>query len=784
MSSFGSRKYDVSHVGGEVFTSIDDASERSSLWGELLKEKERIFLRKELVPEYVTFSVQDTFQISANCVWQPAARHHYGRIRHGRFVTLLHSLDEPLTSSWTWIKLARPLYKKGFSVIMIDLPGLGKSKINMVSNVKKEDWVMHDWHVLCQTLDELRVPCCHFVACGSACNAVLKIMSRSPHSLEKEHFFFQPEVDFNELFGGIQALEPGMTAETRQRIRELQQEELVKQYRHSKVRIWCAVDRDQATLACLDTIDRLAEARKGSMTLTGRMRISNVSKSDLCPAHLGVKLNTSLIFLCRQLQYQIVKFFDEREGPLPADALHEMPDYYRLSTTPRETLPGAKASGGSPSSGGGVLGDPTEWGFVLEGEDEDMGGRVKTASTMGASRRTTMSASGLAGSKLERSSSAVSRRSALKDGASKLASTTGSFSRSSSSLPERPKMNWQELEATSAASGRQWEKSEKLPFTLGVRKTIPGVVEKTDGMIKPWIVEKVSIVDKARRRFGQEAYNKIRWTISNQDKQVVREISGRNQLSMVDTAQDANFLMGTTSDAHKTRIEILGSLRKDHREFVLDRQSSGKDEAKEEEARIFDPAIDVPAHDDEENYVVGAKTKRAALMNRFRARDSEGSDLASGSKSPGGSSGGGGRSRGSTHERNLQIGDDDDPDVVGRQSRKSTFSMALGASASRQVSHRSSAIASRGSLMAQGSRQSSSKGARHTIASAKGLELMDRPSNPGGSEGEKDVMPLPPPARNKRSSTTLSTSSLRSSMSKGSGGGTPAVLEQQSLAEK
>eukprot|EP00913_Durusdinium_trenchii_P014504 g13605.t1 len=172
------RRYEISHVGGEVFTAMDEPSDRCALWGELFKEKERHFYRKELTCE------TDTFQINVRCLWQPQAKQL--KHRQGPFAMLLHSLEPPLTSSWTWVKLGRPLYMKGFSVVMIDFPGFGRSKMNMDSSVALDVWAFQDWHLICQTLDELKVHSAHMIACGHACGAVLRILLRSPHSVEKD----------------------------------------------------------------------------------------------------------------------------------------------------------------------------------------------------------------------------------------------------------------------------------------------------------------------------------------------------------------------------------------------------------------------------------------------------------------------------------------------------------------------------------------------------------------------------------------------------------------------
>lgn len=316
--------YDIVHMGGEVFASMDEPSDKSVFWGELFAEKERLFFRKELTTEIASFSIKDTFQMSVRCLWQPAARTKHGH-RPGTTIALLHSLEFPLTNSWTWVKLARPLYKSGFSVIMIDLPGFGRSKMNMDPAVKLEEWQHQDWHIICQTLDELRVHDCLTMCIGQICGTILRILMRSPHSLGKEHIFLEPKIDPAEVLGDM-AGEPPPGAGSNWRAIMLQKykESMEKILRSSKARVWSMHDQGKLTRTVFDTQALLADTMQHPV-LSQRTLITQLSKEDMCCCHIGAKLPFSFLYPRKDLVHEIVEFFISREKG--QDVLLSMPKY-------------------------------------------------------------------------------------------------------------------------------------------------------------------------------------------------------------------------------------------------------------------------------------------------------------------------------------------------------------------------------------------------------------------------------------------------------------------------
>jgi len=375
-----SKRLDISHVGGEVFTSMDDPSDRATLWGEMFKDKERQFLRQALVTETVCFSIKSTFQINVRCLWQKEAMLNRpgSHTRQGKFVTLVHGYDYPLTTSWTWIKLAPALYKKGFSVILLDLPGFGSSKMNMDPAVRLEEWVHEDWHIICQTLDDLRVSATHMVALGSTCQAILKIMQRSPHSLRKETIFLEPRVNVDEAFADIAgAPPPGAGKNWKTIMRGKHRDCLEKLLKSTKLRIWCFSDKARMNEEIFDFQSLLADAASHPV-LRLRICIQDLAKTDLCRCRMGSELDVSFLFLAKQLVTSIVHFFETREEGLEAN--YHMPKY--TSCDPllgRSVWPIKEKKDGDDES---EAIDVRKWGFAMGSTTALEGGRKSSLASL------------------------------------------------------------------------------------------------------------------------------------------------------------------------------------------------------------------------------------------------------------------------------------------------------------------------------------------------------------------------------------------------------------------
>jgi len=321
-----------------------------------------------LKSEMICFSVLDTFQISVRTVWRPeSGNEQRSSLRKGRFAMLLHDTSGRLTTSWTWLKLVKPLYQMGLSVILVDLPGMGKSSINNVSTLSTSVWQSHEGHILCKILDELRVSKCHLVACGHSCSALLRMVKHNPHQMEKEHILHNPVLDYNELFkDSIRAPEPGIGPRWRDILRAEQQHALESFLITSEVRIFATFD--QADLGrTSETYESFVRA-KDNVLLEQNITPLEVTKEDICEAQIGANVPLCFLFIRKQLRLCYAQFLERRlsRPPLFEPATSEFGSSPATPTlaTAWPASPAASPLGQSKSSGALMDNKPGSAGFL------------------------------------------------------------------------------------------------------------------------------------------------------------------------------------------------------------------------------------------------------------------------------------------------------------------------------------------------------------------------------------------------------------------------------------
>ncbi|KAF4713779.1 hypothetical protein FOZ62_032296, partial [Perkinsus olseni] len=203
--------------GAEVFNVASEASETAVLSGPAFTEKERNFLIEHLTTEVAEFSVAANCQIFARCLVQTTeiarllqkngqeGRAKGKRSQQGEWVLAIHGFGN-LTTSWTWMKaryagrcprdcfsqFAVGLYKKGFNVLLIDLPGFGKSSISQNIRCSPEPAAL-------QVLSELGVHQCRVVACYEGAGMLFKLLMKYPHLIGSHHFLYNPVIDDDAL---------------------------------------------------------------------------------------------------------------------------------------------------------------------------------------------------------------------------------------------------------------------------------------------------------------------------------------------------------------------------------------------------------------------------------------------------------------------------------------------------------------------------------------------------------------------------------------------------------
>lgn len=177
------------HLAGEVFRAFSEPSHATVLHSDLFDQNEKCLLSEKLRRQEVCFSCHEiSFRVFLRALWQPEASMRKPKstalrdARRGRYVLLLPALSGQSTGAWSWAKLARPLFKKGFSVLMIDTPDAGSGsrtggcKYADPGTSGVDSWRARDADFLLSLLEKLKISKCHFVALGDACNLVLRLM--------------------------------------------------------------------------------------------------------------------------------------------------------------------------------------------------------------------------------------------------------------------------------------------------------------------------------------------------------------------------------------------------------------------------------------------------------------------------------------------------------------------------------------------------------------------------------------------------------------------------------
>eukprot|EP00441_Pelagodinium_beii_P040333 CAMPEP_0197635548 /NCGR_PEP_ID=MMETSP1338-20131121/11335_1 /TAXON_ID=43686 ORGANISM="Pelagodinium beii, Strain RCC1491" /NCGR_SAMPLE_ID=MMETSP1338 /ASSEMBLY_ACC=CAM_ASM_000754 /LENGTH=721 /DNA_ID=CAMNT_0043207623 /DNA_START=34 /DNA_END=2196 /DNA_ORIENTATION=- len=308
----GAEAYHIVHAGGEAFINQKLPSDQRLLWGELVKESERNFFRRHLQQEESLFAIVQagTFQIRCECCWQEEGKLKPGmNRRRGRFVALVHGLSSSLNDSWAWMKLWKPFFKTGFSVVSIELPGYGRSSISNKLNGPKSDWWDVGWKVIDRSVKQLGIPRCHFVGMGESCHLLLDMMlhSRVDHCslVAREHFWYQPIIDFKHMFKDLLGQPPPNSTWWK----DFQHSTIVKALQEViiHVRIWMIYNDKVATPEERRTYEILKEAT-AHVRYRDVFRLSEVSESDLCSAQIHATLPTRCLVVGKSLCQTLMNF--------------------------------------------------------------------------------------------------------------------------------------------------------------------------------------------------------------------------------------------------------------------------------------------------------------------------------------------------------------------------------------------------------------------------------------------------------------------------------------------
>lgn len=344
-----SRKTNITHTGGDIFIVAPTPSDMAVLWGENFGTKERKFLRELLASETICFSLKDTYQVHVRTIWHPQAKPTHaqagmmGLRKRGKFALLLHDLKGELTTSWTWAKFIRPLYRKGFSVIAVDLPGFGKSAVAQVCSCPISRWQTQAREVIAKIMEELSISTCQILAVGHTCGVLLQVLQSSAHRMAGEHVLVNPVFDRNVIFEhvGIDP-PPGAKAGWQEDVKQRQQAALLELIRTTAVKMWCLFDRDRQYLGmnddqgnpvpatkemqrdwqnAADTYEMLVHASMNEY-VQPQIKVTEITSNDLCEAQVGKAIPVRFFVPSRHLKASVARFMANFEAR-PWDRMYQ-----------------------------------------------------------------------------------------------------------------------------------------------------------------------------------------------------------------------------------------------------------------------------------------------------------------------------------------------------------------------------------------------------------------------------------------------------------------------------
>mmetsp|Transcript_31860 Transcript_31860/g.49553 ORF Transcript_31860/g.49553 Transcript_31860/m.49553 type:complete len:609 (-) Transcript_31860:93-1919(-) len=346
----------ITQTGGDVFITSATSSDVAVLWGENFGSRERKFLRELMTTEIVSFSLQDTYQMHVRTLWHASIKKGgsalQGLRRNGKFALLLHDLHGDMTTSWTWAKFIRPLYRQDFSVIAADLPGYGKSAVAQVCSCPLSHWQPWSGHIVKKVMEELGLTKCQILAAGHSAGILIMLMLSAPHCVEGRHVLVNPVFDRNKLFGHVGSdydPPPNAKAGWREEIRERQLAAFISMVRTNGIKLWFVFNSEgkhrelssgrtapnkqaqEEWKQAADSHDFLVNACQDEFAAVN-IKMTEVTNSDLCEAHCGKKIPVSMLVPSRHLKASVARYLADKwelqwqESFLPKHVLHKMRD--------------------------------------------------------------------------------------------------------------------------------------------------------------------------------------------------------------------------------------------------------------------------------------------------------------------------------------------------------------------------------------------------------------------------------------------------------------------------
>ena len=195
--------FTVSTKRGGTYVVSTDPTDLAVYTSVFLTEHERRFFVDNLETKSVEFSAGANCQIFCKTLMHDTSKpsnHTYpndagcAAVPVGKETILcLHPLRK-VTSSWAWVKFAVTLFRQGFNVVMVDLPGFGKSSIGRDVRCSTQTW--RPWEVTMVTLllQKLHISKVNILAGYESASILFDIIHESPNLLGRNHILYNVSI--------------------------------------------------------------------------------------------------------------------------------------------------------------------------------------------------------------------------------------------------------------------------------------------------------------------------------------------------------------------------------------------------------------------------------------------------------------------------------------------------------------------------------------------------------------------------------------------------------------
>ena len=191
--------YTVSTKRGGTYVVSTEPTDLSVYTSIFFTEYERRFFVDYLETRSIEFSAAANCQIFCRALVHDLtkqANHTFATEsgasvieRGSETVMCFHSFVK-ITTSWAWIKFAVTLFRQGFNVILVDLPGFGKSSVGRDIRCDIKTWRSWNVTMISMLMTKLQIPKINVMASYESASIFTDILLQSPQLLGRHHVLY------------------------------------------------------------------------------------------------------------------------------------------------------------------------------------------------------------------------------------------------------------------------------------------------------------------------------------------------------------------------------------------------------------------------------------------------------------------------------------------------------------------------------------------------------------------------------------------------------------------